>query len=46
MVLSSEITEESGIGVIENIVKTWEVNECWLHCIDFMEKSDHDYQFR
>ena len=46
MVLSSEINEDSGIGIIEDIVKGWEVNECWLHCTDFIEKTENAYQFR
>jgi len=46
MVLSSKISEESGIETIENIVKGWDVNECWLHCTDFIEKTDDAYQFR
>lgn len=46
MVVSSTINEESGIKVVDEIVKKWDINECWLYCIDFMEKTDTTYQFR
>lgn len=46
MVLSSVVDEKSGIGIVDEIVKKWDVNECWLYCIDFLEKTDTQLQFR
>ena len=46
MVLSTEVNEESGIKLVDDIVKKWDVNECWLYCIDFLEKTDSQLQFR
>ena len=46
MVASSTVNEESGIGIVDEIVKKWDVNECWLYCIDFLEKTESQLQFR
>merc|ERR1712150_73565 len=46
MVKSSEINEESAVKAIDDIVKSWGVHECWLYCIDFLDKVDNKFQFR
>ena len=25
------------------IIKTWEYDDCWLYCIDFIEKKDQEF---
>jgi len=46
MVASSSVNEDSGISIVDDIVKKWDVNECWLYCIDFLEKTGTQLQFR
>ena len=46
MVASNTVDEKTGIAIVDEIVKKWDVNECWLYCIDFLEKTENELQFR
>ncbi|XP_067852799.1 A-kinase anchor protein 14 [Heptranchias perlo] len=39
-----DFTVAIGARQIEEYISTWEFSNCWLHCLDYMDKEDREYQ--
>lgn len=43
---ADNFTVAGGLEKIEEFVKTWERDTCWLYCIDFLREEEHPYSWR
>ncbi|XP_059144466.1 A-kinase anchor protein 14-like [Physella acuta] len=41
-----EFTAEKGEMKIRDFIKTWEFENCWLYCVDFLSEEDHEFDRR
>ncbi|XP_037617180.1 A-kinase anchor protein 14 [Sebastes umbrosus] len=42
-VASKDFTVEVGIKQIREYIQTWELQPCWIHCLDFLYLTDEEH---